>query len=181
MRGPVIRLFITALLLIPVSAQATWINKKGGVSLPETDARKSVSAFNAEMIFVENERALFAGWLAPAASVNVSTINTTVIGKGISAFIIFGGCKPDSSGNCNVTMQFRVVRPDGEVYGAPPELEVWQGKPAPKGKSLELSIRYMKIIIEPKDQLGDYIVYANVKDENAGTSLKLKAPFTATK
>lgn len=60
-------------------------------------------------------------------------------------------------------------------------MEVWNNKPAPKAKSLELSIEYMKIIIEPKDQLGDYIVYANVKDENAGTSLQLKAPFRATK
>lgn len=180
MRSPVIRLFISALLLIPVSAQATWINKKGGESLPETDARKSASGFNAEMIFVENERTLFAGWLAPAASVNVSTTNTTVIGKGMSAFIIFGGCKPDSSGNCNVTMQFRVVRPDGKTYAESPDMEVWNNKPAPKAKSLELSIEYMKIIIEPKDQLGDYIVYANVKDENAGTSLQLKAPFRAT-
>lgn len=110
-----IRLFISALLVIPFSAQAAWINKNGGESLPETDARKSASGFNAEMIFVENERTLFAGWLAPAASVNVSTTNTTVIGKGMSAFIIFGGCKSDSSGNCNVTMQFRVVRPDGKT------------------------------------------------------------------
>lgn len=175
------RLLLVTFLAISPPALADWVNKNGGVSFPDTDARKSKDSFSAEIVLVEDDQALFADWLSSSTSVKINAVNNVRVGKGISAFILFSGCKTDAAGNCNVTMQFRVIRPDGEVYGESTEMEVWQNRPAPKSKSIELSIRYMKIIIEPKDQVGKYVIDASVKDKNAGTTLQLKAAFTATK
>ena len=60
-------------------------------------------------------------------------------------------------------------------------MEVWDQKPAPPGKSLELSVQYLKVVIEPKDQLGKYMVFSQVRDNNSGTVLQLNAPFVAVK
>lgn len=60
-------------------------------------------------------------------------------------------------------------------------MEVWESKPAPRGKALELSVQYLKVRIEPKDQLGRYVIYAQVRDNNTEKVLQLQSPFTATK
>jgi hypothetical protein len=44
-----------------------------------------------------------------------------------------------------------------------------------------LGVQYLKVRIEPKDQAGRYVVYAQVRDNNTGAVLHLRSPFTATK
>lgn len=77
-------------------------------------------------------------------------------------------------------MRFRVVQPDGGVYADTPPMAVWEDKPAPCGGSLQLSVQYLKVRIEPKDQLGRYVIYAQVRDNHTGKVLQLQSPFTAT-
>lgn len=168
------------LLLFPVIAFAGWINKQGE-KLPETESRKSTGEFGAQLIFVGDENQLFKRWATPSDTVDVKTIDSVKVNGEVNAFVIFSGCKADNKGNCSVEMRFRVIQPDGKVYAETPSMEVWDGKPAPRGKSLELSVQYLKVRIEPNDQLGQYVVYAQVRDNNTGVVLQLQSPFIAAK
>ena len=171
---------IPALLLLPTLAIAGWINKQGEI-LPDSESRKASGNFGAQLILVDDESQLFKVWATPSETVDLKTIDSVKINGFINAFVVFSGCKPDSKGNCSVAMRFRVIQPDGKVYANTPPMEVWINKPAPPGKSLELSVDYLKIQIEPGEQLGQYVIYAQVRDNNTGTVLDLQSPFTASK
>jgi hypothetical protein len=172
------RAFLTLLLLVPTIALAGWINKSGE-SLPDSADRKATGDFGAQMTFVGDENELFKQWATPSMTVDVKTTESVKVNDAVSVFVIFSGCKRDEKGNCSVEMRFRVLQPDGGVYAESPPMEVWEQKPAPPGKSLELSVQYFKVIIEPKDQLGKYNVQAQVRDNNSGVVLQLSGPFIA--
>ena len=175
---PLVRTILLALALGSAAASAEWINR-AGEPLPDSDARKAVGAFGAQLIFVGDEGELFRRWNTPSESVNVETADTVRVNEDINAFVVFGGCARDAAGNCSVAMRFEVLRPDGAVYARTPPMEVWHGKPAPRGRSLGLSVEYLKIVIEPGDQLGNYEVRAWVRDNHSGNVLKLRGPFHA--
>ena len=175
-----VRKIIAAFLLAPTVVLAGWINKSGE-TLPESDNRKAVGTFGAQLVFVANEDELFKRWNTPSETVDISSIDKVAVNGAINAFIIFSGCTADKSGNCSVSMRFRVLQPDGKVYAETPPMEVWDEKPAPPGRSLELSVQYLKVVIEPKDQLGKYVVYAQVRDDRSGVVLQLNGPFTAVR
>jgi hypothetical protein len=175
-----VRKLLAILLLTPVAVLGGWINKSGE-SLPDSDSRKAIGAFGGHLILVTDENDLFKRWNTPSETVDVSTTDKVAVNGAINAFIVFSGCTKDKAGNCSVVMRFRVIQPDGKVYAETPAMEVWDQKPAPPGKSLELSVQYLKIVIEPKDQLGKYVIYTQVRDNQSGAVLQLKAPFTAGK
>lgn len=171
-----ITLFLACLLASNV--QAGWIDKQGN-PLPETEDRKSNADLGAQLIFTTNEEALFKKWATPSESVYFDTVERVEINQPISAFVVFFGCKTNSSGNCNVSMRFRVIQPDGKVYSETPAMEVRHDKPAPTGRSLGLSVDYLKVVVEPHEQRGRYTVMAQVRDDNAGTVLNLQKTFIA--
>lgn len=171
---------LAVFLLAPSAAFGGWINKSGE-SLPDSDYRKAVGGFGAQLILVRNENELFKRWATPSVTVDVDTTDNVEVNGKINAFVVFNGCKKDNVGNCSVSMRFRVLQPDGKVYAETPPMEVWENKPAPPGRSLELSVQYLKVIIEPKDQLGKYSVQTQVRDNNSQVVLQLNGPFTATK
>jgi hypothetical protein len=166
------------LLLLPTIAFAGWLNK-AGESLPDSEDRKSIGEFGAQLIFVSDEADLFKRWATPSQTANVDTLDHVEVNGSVNAFVVFSGCGHDTNGNCSVAMRFRVLQPDGQLYADTPSMEAWDGKPAPPAKSLELSVQYLKVVIEPKDLLGKYMVYAQVRDNNSGAVLQLNGPFTA--
>lgn len=161
------------------TANAGWINKQGD-GLPDSEDRKSTGDFGAQLVFVADEQALFKTWATPSETVDLKTVEGVTINQPISAFVIFSGCKPTAKGQCNVSMRFRVIRPDGKVYSETPAMEVWQDKPAPRGHALELSVQYLKIVVEPHEQRGRYVVQTQVRDDNTGAVLSLQKAFSAT-
>jgi hypothetical protein len=122
---------------------------------------------------------LFEQWNASSETVDVKTTDIVEVNGAINAFVVFSGCKRDAAGNCSVEMRFRVLQPDGKVYAETPAMEVWNRKPAPPGRSLELSVQYLKVVIEPTDQLGTYTIQSQVRDNNSGDVLQLSGPFNA--
>lgn len=177
--APAMRNFIVLLVLtLSLSSHAGWINKSGE-ALPETESRKAAGDCGAHMVLVADDQQMFKVWGTASETVNVQTIDTVAVNGQVNAFIVFSGCKANSSGLCDVTVQFRVYQPNGKVYAGTPPMEVWQRKCPPPGKSLELSVQYLKVVIEPSDLLGTYVVSANVKDNISGALLQLSAPFSA--
>lgn len=167
------------LVAIFCNANAGWINEQG-ISLPDAEDRKGIGDFGAQLVFVADEQALFKTWATPSKMVNLKTVESITINQPISAFVIFSGCKPTATGECNISMRFRVFQPDGKVYSETPAMEVWQHKPAPRGRTLELSVQYLKIVVEPHEQRGRYTVQTQVRDDNSGAVFSLQKAFTAT-
>lgn len=159
-------------------AHAGWTDRQGK-PLPDAEDRKANGDFGAQLIFTTDEQGLFKKWATPSEGVNINTVDSVEINQPISAFVIFSSCKASSSGNCNVSMRFRVIQPDGKVYSETPEMEVWQDKPAPPGRSLELSVQYLKVRVEPHEQRGRYTVQTQIRDNNTGTVLLLQKSFAA--
>jgi hypothetical protein len=180
MRATSIPALLFVVLVAPSAAFGGWIDKSGK-SLPESDSRKAAGEFGAQLIFVRDEGELFRRWNAPSVTVDVDTADQVEVNGAINAFVVFSGCRKDKAGNCSVAMRFRVLQPDGKVYAETPPMEVWEQKPAPPGTSLELSVQYLKVIIEPKDQLGKYVVQTQVRDNNSQAVLQFSGRFTAIK
>lgn len=173
------RRILLILLLIPLcDARAQWIDKHGAV-LPDADDRKSIGTFGAEIIFTTDPDGLEQRWATPSDTVQVESVDSVQINQPISAFVVFSGCKPTPSQTCKVSMNFRVIQPDGKQYAATPAMEVWRDKPAPTRHRLALSVDYLKIRIEPHEQRGRYLVQVEVRDEISGTVMSLKKPFIA--
>jgi len=166
------------LLLGSLDARAQWVDKQG-VVLPDTADRKSIGAFGAELIFTTNPDALEERWNTPSDTVHVDSVESARINEPVSAFVVFSGCTPSRNATCNVSMHFRVIRPDGGQYAATPAMEVWRDKPAPTSHRLALSVDYLKIRIEPQEQRGRYLVQVDVRDEVSGKQIALEKPFVA--
>lgn len=173
------RWFFLAALLLPLLASAQWIERGGG-AMDDSPYRKSDGAFGAWLLLVPDDRALYEAWRVPGESVHVSEIDSVKVSSPVSAFVVFSGCAADASGNCAVHMRFRVLAPDGSVYADTPSMEVWNQRPAPPGKSLQLSVDYLKMIVEPHEQVGKYIIQVQVEDANAHKTLKLERVLHAT-
>lgn len=165
-------------LLAFSSAHAQWIDKQGN-TLADTNDRKSIGSFGAEIVFTTDAESLEERWLTPSESVNVDSVENVRINEPIYAFVVFSGCKPGVAGKCNASMSFRVLRPDGKVYANTPSMEVWQDKEPPPNRALALSVQYLRIRIEPHEQRGRYTVEVYVRDENSGKVLALKKRFGA--
>lgn len=173
-----LKILYFVLLFIPVLASAAFINKSAELLL-DAELTGEMNGFGARLIFVGNEDELFSRWGEDAEMVEIGTIDTVRQNGVLNIFVVFSGCAKDDSGNCNVVMSFKVLRPDGSVYAQTPAMDVWYNRPAPPNKVVELSMQYLKLVIEPTEPLGRYMIHAKIRDNNSGGVLQLNGPFTA--
>ncbi len=160
------------------AANAGWVDKQGN-KIPDSDHMKSVGNLIAQLVITDNETQVLKNWGTPSQSVYFPTADKIERNKIITAFIVFGGCAVDPNGNCDLRMQITVYQPDGKVYSKLPVMEVWAGKPVPPNRSLGLSVEYMRVIIEPGEQLGEYKIDTKVVDKISSNSMVLTSRFTA--
>lgn len=170
--------FLTLTLLFSVSAIAEWIDKQGNV-VPDSDNMKSVGKLIAQQIITDNEAKALKNWETPSETVYLPTTEQIERNKILTAFIVFAGCSVDAKGNCDLRMQITIYRPDGDIYANLPVMEVWSEKAPMPNNNLGLSVDYMRIIIEPNEQLGKYQIDTKVMDKISGDSMLLTSYFTA--
>jgi hypothetical protein len=170
-------LILVLIFLLPNTGLAVWYDMKGQ-PVPDTSYRKAFDGFGASLLLTDKDEDVFKRWDSPSLVFEVPTTSTIEKGMAITPLIFFTGCKEDAKGNCNVVANYKIWQPDGNLYGELPQMEVWINKPAPPAKILGLSVQYVKIIIEPKDQRGQYIVDAEVIDLNKKVKLLLRSSFT---
>ncbi|MCR4346860.1 MAG: hypothetical protein NUV55_06630 [Sulfuricaulis sp.] len=166
------------ILLISSTTNAGWVDKQGN-KIPDSDNMKSAGDLIAQLVITDNEAQVLKNWSTPSQSVYFPTADKIERNKIITAFIVFGGCAVDANGNCDLRMQITVYQPDGKIYSKLPVMEVWSGKPVPPNRSLGLSVEYMRIIIEPGEQLGKYKIDTKVVDKISSNSMILTSHFTA--
>ena len=177
------RFVLQACVLLALGAvcsdvSAEWVDRSG-VHWPASKYRKSDGLFNAWLVLVPSDRELYSAWAVPTDSVEINEVDSALVNNPVSLFVIFGGCNQDKAGSCQVDMLYRVLAPDGSIYVETPPMEVWRSKPAPVGRVLELSVDYLKIVIEPHEQVGTYQVQTQVRDRVANKGLILEKAFEA--
>jgi hypothetical protein len=171
-------LFIFVLLSAP--AFAGWIDREGN-ALPDTEFRKSNGDFGAQLVLTDKEEQTFRKWNTPSSVVDIATTNRIQVNRFLTAVIIFSGCGADNAGNCNLVVRFKILQPNGSVYADLPTQEAWVNKPAPPNRSLQMSVGYIRVRIEPHEPIGRYTMLAEVMDKNTGKTLNLTQYFDATK
>lgn len=165
-----------ALLFPAFGYCANWIDKSGK-TVADQDDMKSSENFIAHLILTTKEDLLLKNWQTPSHTVKVDTSKEVERNKPISSFIIFGGCKVDSKGNCNLVAKFTIYQPDGKTYADIPETEVWVDKPVPPNRNIELGLAHINLVVEDGEPLGKYNVEAIITDKNDGKSVILHSHF----
>lgn len=160
------------LLFLALGASAAaW-----AVDAPKNAARPE--PFEVNLMVTEKANELFNSWDRPTGKpFKVEPIKVAPRGKFLSAVVLFKGCKPDTSGNCNAVMDIVAYDPKGKIYGEMPRVELWQEKLAPDSGYTQLSRSYMGLVIEPKDLPGTYRITVVARDLNAKTEAKSEARF----
>lgn len=121
---------------------------------------------------------LFDAWDRPTGKpFGVESIKSARRGKVLAAVVLFKGCTPVSSGNCDAEMDIVAYDPNGKIYGEMPRVELWQGKPAPEAGYTQLSRTYMGLVIEPSDPPGVYRIVVVARDLVAKTEARSEARF----
>lgn len=177
-----LRIVIVGCFLLYVASpafSAQWSDKSDR-SIPDDENIKSAESFIAQLILTTDEQGLLKKWNKPSETVYVNTSSIVERNSPISAFIVFGGCKVDQQGNCDLVTKFKIYQPDGKLYADLPEMEVWSGKPAPPNRSIQLSVAYLKVVVENGEQLGKYKFESVVTDKVGKESVKLLGVFEAT-
>ena len=145
------------------------------------DASKSEFAqgpFEVSIHVTSKGEELFNNWDRPTGKAfNVESLKVVPRGKFLSAVVLFKGCKPDRSGNCNAVVDIVAYDPKGKIYGQMPGVELWQQKPAPDPGYTQLSRSYTGLVIEPNDPPGIYRISAVARDLNGKSEAKSEASF----
>ena len=176
--GRIKQVILVVSLLLAGTAYAGWTDKQGN-SIPDSEGMKSVGKLIAQMVITDDPERTLKNWGTPSETVYFPTADKIERNKAITAFVVFGGCAVNSSGNCDLNMQITIYQPDGSVYSELPSMEVWSGKPAPSNRGLGLSVEYMLLIIEEGEQLGKYKLDTTVTDSVSGNTMLLISYFTA--
>jgi hypothetical protein len=166
-------------ILLPAAAVAQW-HDKDGRPVADTESMKSSDDFGASLLLIGDEEEFLKKWATPSKVFPANNISKIEKGGIFITPIIFAGCYANSDGNCVVTADIRVFRPDGTTYGEQRNVEVWKDKPPPPKGILGLSVGYLKILVEPQDPEGTYRVQATVTDVVKKASLVLSQKITVS-
>jgi hypothetical protein len=147
---------------------------------PASGQRNTASSgdFAIMQIATTDPKGLLADWLNPAPGVQIKASSQTVRDKPIYIFLIFKGCRPDASGNCNLTADFNTFDSRGRPYDKRVATPIWVDHPPAPGNNLQLSNASLRLVIHDKDPLGAYRVQASVTDHIAGVTLQTEQTLT---
>lgn len=146
---------------------------------PDNEWTVSEGDFGIIQLLTLDPEEFFENWQKPTEGVNITTADTVIKGQPIVAVVLFTGCQSDEVGNCDLEVNYKMIDPNGEVYAETGFIELWKNKPAPNQGILGLGVNYLGTVIEPEDQLGEYIIYATVKDLHSEIELVSLQRFSA--
>lgn len=153
---------------------AGW--REDGKPVPDTTWRKSAGDLGVMLMLTDDPEGFFEQWNRPPApdyKPNLSSATETHRGGQVASLVIFMGCKSDNAGNCDLDADFRLLRPDGSVYGEQKNVEVWKARPAPPQPNLQVGVGVFGIKVEEDDPFGTYVFEVKVRDRNAKIELVL--------
>lgn len=159
---------IAPLLLAAAAAAAT----------PSPSDFASRDGFSVQQIITDDASRLVRDWARPDQATESPVIDRIGRERVVDSFVVFKGCRPNPVQQCNVTADFMLIGPQGQVYARHRDAALWVGKAPPEMDALALSESSLGIFIEPEDPAGDYIVRADVTDHVAGITLRTEKRLT---
>src|SRR5258705_12536340 len=107
-----------ALALSCGEASAQWYATESGQISPNTDEKKSVSGVGGWLLLTDQLEGFLHDWeaLPESGAPVVHTIDSVRHGAKVSTLLFYGGCGHGVE-PCKATINYRVIRPDGSVYG----------------------------------------------------------------
>ena len=157
----------------------TWMQDSKPAA--ENPWMKSDRGFGAMLVFTNKPQEFLDNWGKPGEGVNIAMSENAPRGKPCGAFILFVGAGTNKDGQADVVADLSITAPDGTVYGREKGVEIWQKKPAPQGKNLELGVGHLGFEIEPKDPAGKYEIRAKIHDRVKGAVVELNQTFVVDK
>ncbi len=165
-------LLLGCFLALPSEAQ--W--REGGKVVADEPWRKSAGKFGAMLLLTSTPDKFFEQWSKPPSPTykpNITTVSDARRGDTVVAVVLFIGCAPAKTGNCDAEVDYRVLNPSGGVYGEQKGAELWK-RAAPAEGYLQAGLGYLAMRIEPQDPLGPYVLEAVVRDKIAKVTVSLK-------
>src|SRR5687768_423944 len=98
----------------PVEAQDVWLDGDGPA--PPHTSRASLDGFGVMLLLTPDHEGFLRAWAGPTPP-HLVTTNEADRNQPVSGMVIFRGCRAGANGNCNVTAEFVILRPDGLPYG----------------------------------------------------------------
>lgn len=90
-------------------------------------------------------------------------------GVPLRQLITFSGCRADAAGACHLGARVAITLPDGQPYGEPAEMPLWDGPAPPRGHSV-MAPEGVVLTFEEGDALGRYRIELGVTDRVAGVT-----------
>ena len=171
------RLLAVLLVLYTLDSWAQWYNPNTGAPVPDTESRKRSGDFGAMLTVTGNVKSFLDEWYKTAESHTPRLETTDKVKRGeiIGALLFFSGCGTEGE-KCNATVDFKVLSPNGSVYGEHNGSRIWPG-PAAKKAVVLLSQARLEVRIEPNDPIGEYVVLASLKDSATKGVFQLRQKF----
>jgi len=158
----------------PASAQLEW--QVNGQAAPGDRSRASRDGFGVMMMVTPDAQTFWRAWDGPTPP-NLVTTDRAIRGQPVTGMVLFSGCGAGPDGNCNLTGEFIVLRPDGTRSGEPLRGSLWRGPPAP-GYNVQLAEGSLGLIVEPEDPMGVWTLRAIVTDNVRGVTLQVEQQVT---
>jgi hypothetical protein len=171
---------VLLLIFLSILSNADWL--VNGKIVSDLENMKTNKNLAVQLWLTDKEDELLKNWnTPPSKGVVTPTTNKIKIYKTLTTYIIFNGCKTDSKGNCNLTMDITTYQPDGKLYGKNLNMEVWRNRPVPPNNSLGLSVDLLRFIMEPDEQMGIYKMDVIITDHFNDNRIKLSTSFEVYK
>jgi hypothetical protein len=163
-----------ALVLTAASAEAQSTFYQDGRPAPDDGGSARRDGFGAVLLITPDREAFEQAWAGPTPP-NLVTTDRAQRGQPVFAMLLFTGCLAGSDGNCDVTAEFAILKPDGSTYDSPVQAPVWGAQPAP-GDNLQLSRASLGLRIEPGDPMGTYTIQVTVTDRHRRVAIVVHRP-----
>lgn len=156
------------LLLLSGACLAQWQSEDKKVT--DTPERKSVNGFGVHLLIVKDPQAFIQEWLKPQTP-KIDAAKKTKAGEPLGVIILFAGCK-ESSGACDSEVDYTIYKPDGSVFAQRLKQPLWK-EPAPPKANIQLGRAILAFRFPKGQPVGEYKINAQVRDNNANTTIDL--------
>lgn len=143
---------------------------------PTLEATAKSVNFSASLAIVSRDNELLKEWSTTPKSQApiIPPIGEVKRGETINVLLFFTGCGSIIE-ICSAVVDYKVLKPDGGLYGDIPSKKVWP-QPAQPG-IVNLGSGMLRITIDPNDPQGQYEVLATLIEKNTGKVLSLRQSY----
>lgn len=162
--------------LLPLTVPNAWATGGGAASGAQSIGRSG--GLGVQLVLTADENAFRQAW-SQATPPALRVTQTVRQGGEVAALLIFDGCVANAAGVCDLVSEFVLENPDGSKVPASGGA-VWQHKPAAPGM-FQLGTVSIRMSFDQTDPVGDYRLWAEVRDKVSGNVVSVGTGLTVTR